>query len=92
MGGAPGGAALVFLVDVVLDEAADGLEGEGADYDDADYGVAVAGCELEDAWGGLLVLTTWLRFEGVEVGWLDDGWRGREETNLRIGVDCYVDT
>ena len=55
MGSAPDGAALVFLVDVVVEEAADGLEGEGADYDDADYGVAVAGCELEDAMGGLLV-------------------------------------
>ena len=49
MGSAPGGAALVFLVYVVLDEAADGLEGEGADHDDADYGVAVGGGELEDA-------------------------------------------
>ena len=49
MGGAPDGAALVFLVDVVVEEAADGLEGEGADDDDADYGVAVAGCELEGA-------------------------------------------
>ena len=53
--GAPGAAALVFLVDGVLDETADGLEGEGADDDDADYGVAVRGCELEGAWGGLLV-------------------------------------
>ena len=58
VGGAPGAAALVFLVDGVLDEAADGLEREGADYDDADYGVAVCGCELDDAWGGLLVFQT----------------------------------
>ena len=55
MGGAPDGAALVFLVDVVVEEAADGLEGEGADDNDADDGVAVAGCELEDARGSLLV-------------------------------------
>ena len=55
MGRAPDGAALVFLVDVVLEETAEGLEGEGADDDDADDGVAVRSCELEDAWGGLSV-------------------------------------
>ena len=33
----------------------------------------------------------------MEGGWLDEGdgddgdWRGREETNLRIRVDRYVD-
>ena len=70
MGSAPRGAPLVFLVDVVLDEAAKRLEGEGADYDDADYGVAVAGCELEDACGRLLVFPTWVWFEG---GWGVDG-------------------
>ena len=54
MGSAPDGAALVFLVDVVVEEAADGLEGEGADDDDADDGVAVAGCELEGCAGWLV--------------------------------------
>lgn len=43
----PDGAALVLFVHVVVDEAADGLENEGADDDDADDGVAVARRELE---------------------------------------------